>query len=313
MNKTIRYQLNESDMPRQWYNITADMPNPCMPPLHPGTGQPVGPQDFAPLFPMNIIEQEVSTKRWIDIPEPVLEIYAQWRPSPLCRAHRFEQMLGTPAKIYFKYEGVSPSGSHKTNSAVAQVYYNKLAGTKRITTATGAGQWGSALSYACNIFGIQLKVYMVKISYEQKPYRKNIMQVYGADVASSPTNTTNVGRAILTQDPKNLGSLGIATSEAVEDTVTCEDTRHAIGSMLNHVLLHQSIIGLEAQKQFKMAGDYPDVVIGCCGGSSNFGGIAGPFLMDKVNGKKVRLVGVEPTACPTLTKGHFHYDFSDAV
>ena len=313
MIDTVKYQLNESDMPRQWYNITADMPNPCMPPLHPGTGQPAGPQDFAPLFPMNIIEQEVSTKRWIDIPEPVLQIYAQWRPSPLYRARRFEQALGTPAKIYFKFEGVSPAGSHKTNSSVAQVYYNKLAGTKRITTETGAGQWGSALSYACNIFGIPLKVYMVKVSYVQKPYRKNIMQVYGAEVVSSPTDTTNAGRAILAQNPNSPGSLGIAIAEAVEDAVLREDTKYTLGSVLNHVLLHQTIIGLEAQKQFKLAGDYPDVVIGCCGGGSNFGGIAGPFLMDKFNGKEVRLVGVESAACPTLTKGHFHYDFGDSA
>jgi tryptophan synthase beta chain len=313
MTQTIKYQLNESDMPRQWYNIVADMPNKPAPALHPGTGQPAGPQDFAPLFPMNIIEQEVSTQRWIDIPEPVLAVYAQWRPSPLYRARSFEQALGTPAKIYFKYEGVSPSGSHKTNSAVAQVYYNKQAGTKRITTETGAGQWGSALSYACNIFGIPLKVYMVKISFEQKPYRKNIMQVYGAEVVPSPTNDTNAGRAILAQDPNSLGSLGIAISEAVEDAAPKADTKYTLGSVLNHVLLHQTIIGLEAQKQFKLAGEYPDIVIGCCGGGSNFAGIASPFLSDKFAGKQVRCVGVEPAACPTLTKGHFHYDFGDAV
>ncbi len=305
--------LKESEMPRQWYNILADLPNPPPPVLHPGTLKPIGPDDLAPLFPMGLIEQDVSTQRWIDIPEEVLDIYTMWRPSPLYRAHRLEKALGTPARIYYKWEGVSPPGSHKPNTAVAQAYYNKKEGTKRLTTETGAGQWGSALCFAGKLFGLEVLVYMVKISYNQKPYRRLMMETWGGTCFASPTDRTEAGRAILKENPDSLGSLGIAISEAVEEAVKDKDSHYCLGSVLNHVLLHQTIIGLEAKKQFEKVGDYPDVVIGCVGGGSNFGGTMMPFAGDKIAGKDVRIVAVEPTACPTLTKGEYTYDFGDTA
>ena len=305
--------LPESEMPRQWYNIMADMPTPMEPPLHPGTGQPVGPDDLAPIFPMNLIEQEVSTERWIDIPEGVLEKYAIWRPTPLYRAYNLEKHLDTPARIYFKNEGVSPAGSHKPNTAIAQAYYNKVAGTKRITTETGAGQWGSALAMCCSFFGLECKVYMVKISFNQKPYRKLMMQTWGATCVANPSNETEAGRKILAEDPESPGSLGIAISEAVEAAVTDENTKYSLGSVLNHVMLHQTINGLETQKQMAIAGDYPDVVIGCAGGGSNFAGNCLPFVCDKIHGKEIDIIGVEPSSCPTMTEGPFAYDFGDTV
>ena len=308
-----KYLLTEKDIPRQWYNIAADMPNPMKPPLHPGTGQPVGPDALAPLFPMALIEQEVSAQRWVDIPDEILDILSLWRPTPLFRARRLEKALGTPAKIYYKYEGTSPAGSHKPNTSVAQAYYNKKEGVKRIATETGAGQWGSALSLACNFFGIEAKVYMVKISYQQKPYRRMLMETWGGKVTPSPSEETAAGRMILAENPNSTGSLGIAISEAVEDAAGRDDTKYALGSVLNHVLLHQTVVGQEAQKQMEMAGAYPDVILGCCGGGSNFAGLAFPFLRDKIAGKAIDVVGCEPTACPTLTKGHFHYDFGDTV
>ncbi|MHB9155787.1 MAG: TrpB-like pyridoxal phosphate-dependent enzyme, partial [Endomicrobiales bacterium] len=279
MNDEIKILLSEKDIPTHWYNIQADLPHPLPPYMHPGTKQPIGPQDLAPLFPMGLIQQEVSAERWVEIPEELRDVFRQWRPSPLYRAKRLEKLLDTPARIYYKYEGVSPSGSHKSNTALAQAYYNKMEGVKRLATETGAGQWGSALSLACNTFGLKCTVYMVKVSYHQKPYRKSLMQVFGAEVFPSPTNRTNAGRSILAQDPETPGSLGIAISEAVEDAATHDDTRYALGSVLNHVLMHQTIIGIEAKKQLEMAGDYPDVVIACVGGGSNFGGLAFPFLM----------------------------------
>ncbi len=314
MSKINRIYLEPNEMPRQWYNIMADMPNKPLPPLHPVTKQPVGPQDLAPLFPMELIKQEVSTERWIDIPEEVYDIYRIWRPSPLYRAYHLEKFLDTPAKIYYKYEGVSPAGSHKPNTAVPQAYYNWKEGTKRITTETGAGQWGSALSFATQIFGIQLQVYMVKISYEQKPYRKFMMNTWGAEVIPSPSPFTESGRKILAEDPDSPGSLGIAISEAVEMAAKNEDTKYSLGSVLNHVLLHQTIIGLESLKQLEKTGDYPDMVIGCFGGGSNFGGISFPFLRHNfIDGKKTRIIAVEPDCCPKLTRGTFQYDFGDAV
>jgi len=305
--------LPEDRIPKQWYNIIPDMPGPLAPVIHPGTMQPVSPDDLLPLFPMALIEQEVSSQRWIDIPDEVREIYKLWRPSPMFRAHRLEQALGTPAKIYYKYEGVSPAGSHKPNSAVPQAYYNKVAGTKRIATETGAGQWGSSISLACQMFGLECTVYMVKVSYNQKPYRKSMMQLWGAEVIPSPSDRTNAGRAILAEQPESNGSLGIAISEAVEDAATREDTRYALGSVLNHVCLHQTIIGLEAKEQLELVGDYPDVVIGCHGGGSNFAGIAFPFVSDKANGKDVRVVALEPASCPTLTRGVYAFDYGDTA
>jgi tryptophan synthase beta chain len=305
--------LPDREIPRQWYNIMADMPNLPKPPLHPGTRQPVGPEDLSAIFPMALIEQEVSTQRWIDIPEEVLNLYALWRPSPLYRAHRLEAALGTPAKIYYKYEGVSPAGSHKPNTAIPQAYYNKQAGIRRIATETGAGQWGSSMALAGTMFGLEVTVYMVKVSYNQKPYRRIAMETWGATVHPSPSTLTNSGRKILEVDPNSEGSLGIAISEAVEDAATHNDTNYALGSVLNHVVLHQTVIGLEAKKQFEMVGDYPDVIIGCCGGGSNLGGVAFPFLQDKLSGKQMRIIAVEPTSCPTLTKGEFRYDFGDTA
>ena len=308
-----KYILPEQDMPRRWYNIMADMPTPMEPPLHPGTGKACGPEDLAPIFPMSLIEQEVSTERWIDIPEEVLEKYTIWRPAPLFRATGLEKALDTPARIYFKNEGVSPAGSHKPNTAIAQAYYNRLAGTKKITTETGAGQWGSALSMCCAFFGIECKVFMVKISYNQKPYRRLMMETWGARCTPSPSTETKAGRSILEQDPESPGSLGMAISEAVEAAVTTPDTKYALGSVLNHVMIHQSIIGLEAQKQMEMAGDYPDIIIGSAGGGSNFAGLAAPFARDKINGSEIDIIAAEPASCPTLTRGPFLYDFGDTV
>lgn len=305
--------LSEKEMPKQWYNIMADMPNLPQPPLHPGTKQPVGPADLSAIFPMALIEQEVSAQRWIDIPEDVLKMYSLWRPSPLHRAHRLEELLKTPAKIYYKYEGVSPAGSHKPNTSIPQAYYNKKAGIKRIATETGAGQWGSAMALAGSMFGLEVTVYMVRVSYNQKPYRRIAMETWGATVHPSPSTVTNSGRKFLEADPDSPGSLGMAISEAVEDAATHSDTNYALGSVLNHVLLHQTVIGLESKKQFEIAGDYPDVIIGCCGGGSNLGGLSFPFLHDKINGKDMRIVAVEPTSCPTLTKGEFRYDFGDTA
>lgn len=305
--------LPEAQIPRQWYNIIPDMPGPLAPVIHPGTMQPVCPDDLLPLFPMPLIEQEVSTQRWIDIPDEVLDIYQLWRPAPMFRAHRLEKVLGTPAKIYYKYEGGSPAGSHKPNSAIPQAYYNKISGTKRIATETGAGQWGSSIALACQMFGLECTVYMVKVSYNQKPYRKSMMQLWGAEVIPSPSNRTNAGRSILAQHPDSNGSLGIAISEAVEDAATRDDTRYALGSVLNHVCLHQTIIGLEAKAQMEMVGDYPDVVIGCHGGGSNFAGIAFPFIADKAHGKQVRVVALEPASCPTLTRGVYAFDYGDTA
>ena len=313
MSNDTKILLPESEIPTHWYNIAADLPAPPQPVLHPGTLKPVTPQDMLPLFPPGLLEQEMSAERWIPIPEPVREIYRLWRPSPLFRARRLEEALGTPAKIYFKYEGVSPAGSHKPNTAVPQAYYNKLAGTKRIATETGAGQWGTSMALASKMFGLECTVYMVKVSYEQKPYRKMMMHLWGAEVIPSPSPRTNAGRGILAQDPSSPGSLGIAISEAVEVAATHEDTRYALGSVLNHVCLHQTIIGLEAKKQLALVGDYPDVVIGCHGGGSNFAGIAFPFLADKAAGKQVRVVAVEPSSCPTLTKGVYDFDFGDTA
>jgi tryptophan synthase beta chain len=307
--------LADKDIPTKWYNIMADMPNKPKPPLHPGTHQPIGPDDLKPIFPMDLILQEVSQERWIDIPEEVMDIYTLWRPSPLFRAHRLEKALGTPAKIYYKYEGVSPAGSHKPNTAIPQAYYNKKAGIRRIATETGAGQWGSSMALAGKLFGLDVTVYMVKVSFSQKPYRRMMMETWGATVHASPSTLTNSGRKVLEADPNSTGSLGIAISEAVEDAATHNDTNYALGSVLNHVCLHQTVIGQEAKKQLEIAGDYPDVVIGCCGGGSNFAGISFPFLHDKLTGKKkdLRAVAVEPTSCPTLTKGEFRYDFGDVA
>jgi len=311
--KETKIILSEKEIPKKWYNIMADMPNLPKPPLHPGTKQPVGPDDLKAIFPMSLIEQEVSQERWIEIPEDVLEIYSLWRPSPLHRAYRLEEALNTPAKIYYKYEGVSPAGSHKPNTAVAQAYYNKKEGIKRIATETGAGQWGSAMALAGSLFGIEITVYMVKVSYNQKPYRRIAMETWGAKVHASPSEVTEAGRRILESEPENPGSLGIAISEAVEDAATHDDTNYALGSVLNHVLLHQTVIGLEAKKQFEIAGDYPDIIIGCCGGGSNLAGVSFPFLHDKINGKELRVIAVEPASCPTLTKGEFRYDFGDTA
>src|SRR5437762_9700749 len=310
-----KFLLDEKDIPTKWYNIQADFKTPLPPPLHPGTGQPIGPQDLAPLFPMELIKQEVSQERWIAIPEEIREIYRLWRPTPLYRARRLEKALDTPARIYYKYEGVSPAGSHKPNTAVAQAYYNKKEKVARLTTETGAGQWGSALAIACSFFGLQCKVYMVKVSYQQKPYRRVLMETYGAQVVASPSPDTQSGKKVLQQDPNSPGSLGIAISEAVEDAATRDDTKYSLGSVLNHVLMHQSVIGLEAKKQLEKADDEADVVIACAGGGSNFAGLSFPFAADKLTGKKkkLRIIAVEPTACPSLTKGLYTYDFGDTV
>jgi tryptophan synthase beta chain len=312
MSDQIKYQLDESRIPKDWYNIIADLPRPPEPVLHPGTLQPIGPADLEPLFPMALILQEVSAERHIEIPEPVRQIYRQWRPSPLYRARRLEQALDTPAKIYYKYEGVSPAGSHKPNTAVAQAFYNKEAGVKRLTTETGAGQWGSALAYAGALFGIEVRVYMVKVSYQQKPYRKALMEAWGAQCVASPSSETNAGREVLKQHPDSPGSLGIAISEAVEVAAQNADTKYSLGSVLNHVLMHQTVIGQEALAQLEMAGDYPDILIGCTGGGSNFAGIAFPFIGAQLRGgRKIRVIACEPSACPSLTRGKYAYDFGD--
>jgi len=308
-----KFLLGENQIPTHWYNVIPDLPGAPAPVLHPATCKPITPQDLLPLFPMGLIEQEVSSERWIKIPDPVREAYRVWRPSPLFRARRLEAALKTPAKIYYKYEGVSPAGSHKPNTAVPQAYYNKIFGTKRIATETGAGQWGTSMAMAAQMFGLECTVYMVKVSFQQKPYRKSMMQLWGAKVIASPSDQTNAGRGILAKDPKNQGSLGIAISEAVEDAATHEDTRYALGSVLNHVCTHQTVIGLEAKEQMKLAGDYPDVVIGCHGGGSNFAGISFPFVADKAAGKQVRIVAVEPISCPTLTKGVYAFDYGDTA
>ncbi len=311
---TVKYVLSEDRMPTHWYNIAADLPTPLAPPLHPGTGQPLGLGDLTPLFPIALIMQEISTERTIDIPEEVQQIYRQWRPSPLHRARRLEAALDTPAKIYYKNEGVSPAGSHKPNTAVAQAYYNKREGVKRLVTETGAGQWGSSLAFAGALFGLEVKVYMVKVSYHQKPSRRALMEVSGASVVASPSNETASGRAILAAHPDSTGSLGIAISEAVEVAAQREDTKYALGSVLNHVMLHQTVIGQEAMAQMEMAGDYPDVIIACTGGGSNFAGLTFPFIGAKLRGERdVRVLAVEPAACPTLTKGTFAYDFGDTA
>src|SRR5712691_121808 len=310
---TTKYLLREDQIPRHWYNILADLKTPPAPVLHPGTKKPVTPQDLAPLFPMAIIEQEMSGQREVPIPDEVRHALALWRPSPLFRAERLEKAVGTRSHIYYKYEGVSPPGSHKPNTAVAQAYYNAKEGVKRLATETGAGQWGCALAFAGSLFGLKVTVYMVRISFEQKPYRRSMMQAWGAEVFPSPTDKTNAGRGILAKDPRSNGSLGIAISEAVEDAATHDDTKYSLGSVLNHVLLHQTVIGQEAQEQMKLAGEYPDVVIACHGGGSNFSGIALPFARDKINGKKVRLLAAEPTSCPSLTKGVYAFDYGDTV
>lgn len=308
-----QFLLNQNDIPIEWYNIAADLGEAPPPPLHPATKQPCGPEDLAPVFPMHILEQEMSAERWIKIPDEVREKLSLWRPTPLYRATMLEKALGTPAKIYYKYEGTSAAGSHKLNTAIPQAYYNKIEGTKRIATETGAGQWGSALSMACSFYGIGCTVYMVKCSYHQKPYRKSLMQLFGAEVFASPSNKTAFGRQMLEKDPDCPGSLGMAISEALEDTVQHDDVKYSLGSVLNHVILHQTVIGLEAKKQMAMAGDYPDVVIGCVGGGSNFGGIVMPFMADKFAGKNVRGVAVEPIACPTITEGCYKYDSGDTA
>jgi tryptophan synthase beta chain len=303
--------LTEEEMPTSWYNIQADLPTPLPPPLHPGTKEPLGPEDLAPLFPMELIKQEMSQERYIEIPEEVQAVYKLFRPTPLHRAYRLEKALDTPAKIFYKDESVSPAGSHKPNTAIAQAFYNKAEGVKRLTTETGAGQWGSALALACKFFGLDLKVFMVRVSYDQKPYRRAMMHVWGAEVSPSPSDETNTGRELLAEDPSCTGSLGIAISEAVEVAVTDPDARYSLGSVLNHVCMHQTVLGLEAKKQMEKFGEYPDVVIGCVGGGSNFSGIAFPFLKDKFEGKDVRVMAVEPVSCPSLTKGKYEYDFGD--
>ena len=314
MNDTVKYFLDESRIPKAWYNIQADLPKPAPAVLHPGTHKPVGPDDLAPLFPMELILQEVTQEREVPIPGPVREVYRQWRPSPLYRARRLEKVLQTPARIYYKYEGVSPAGSHKPNTAVPQAFYNQQAGVKRLITETGAGQWGSSLAFAGALFGIDVQIFMVRVSYNQKPYRRALMETYGARCVASPSNETHSGRAILAKDPDHPGSLGIAISEAVELAVQREDTKYALGSVLNHVLLHQTVIGLEAIAQLEMANDYPDVIVGCTGGGSNFAGIAFPFIGEQLRGgTKVRVVAVEPSACPSLTRGTYAYDFGDTA
>jgi len=306
--------LSEDFLPKAWYNIVPDLSNPPLPPLHPGTGQPIGPDDLSPIFPMSIIGQEVSGERWIEIPEPVRDAYRLWRPTPLHRAVKLEQALDTPAKIFYKNESIGPQGSHKTNTAIPQAFYNKEAGIKRVASETGAGQWGSAISFACNYFGLDCTVYMVKVSYEQKPYRRSLMQTWGATIIPSPSDLTDCGKKILSSDPNSPGSLGIAISEAVEDAVKHEDTKYSLGSVLNHVLLHQSVIGLETKEQLNQLEIEPDVMIACNGGGSNFGGFIFPFITDKTQGKiKTRFLAIEPAACPTLTKGTYAYDFGDTA
>jgi len=315
MDKRTKFVLDEEEIPEQWYNIQADLPKPLPPPLHPATGKPLTPDDLAPLFPMEQIKQEMSTERWIEIPEEVRDIYRLWRPTTLFRAHRLEKALDTPAKIFYKYEGTSPPGSHKPNTAVAQVYYNKKEGINRIATETGAGQWGSALSFGGACFGVKIKVYMVAISYRQKPYRRVMMETWGAECVPSPSKDTNVGRGVLEKDPDCPGSLGLAISEAVEDAVSHDDTHYSIGSVLNHVLLHQTVNGLEAKKLMEKADAYPDIIVGCIGGGSNFAGLFLPFIRDKIDGTKpdLRIINVEPAAAPSMTRGPYTYDYGDTA
>nr|WP_320011869.1 TrpB-like pyridoxal phosphate-dependent enzyme [uncultured Desulfobulbus sp.] len=305
--------LREDEMPTRWYNVVPDIPNGLQPPLDPETLQPISPEKLGAVFPMSLLEQEMTQEQWIDIPQEVMEVYKIWRPAPLVRANKLEEALGTKAKIYFKYEGCSPVGSHKPNSAVPQAYYNKQAGIKRLTTETGAGQWGSALSLATSKFGLECKVYMVRVSFDQKPYRKSIIQTFGGNVVASPSEETETGRRIRAEFPDTPGALGIAISEALEDANSREDTNYALGSVLNHVVLHQSIIGLEAKKQMEIIGDYPDVIVGCCGGGSNFAGLLAPFVADYRNGKKIEFVGYEPASCPTMTGGRLAYDAGDVA
>jgi tryptophan synthase beta chain len=307
-----RILLSENEIPSAWYNLQADLPEPLPPPLHPGTQQPIGPADLAPIFPMALIQQEMTQERWIEIPDDVRRAYAIWRPTPLVRATGLERALKTPARIYFKDESHSPPGSHKPNTAVAQVYYNKMEGTKRLTTETGAGQWGTSLAFACSLFGLECKVYMVKVSYQQKPYRRSMMKMWGATVTASPSEETNAGRQMLAIDPNCPGTLGMAISEAVEAAV-CGGAKYTLGSVLNHVLMHQTVIGLEAEKQMEIAGDFPDVVIGCVGGGSNFAGLAFPYLRHKIAGKEIRFIAVEPRSCPTMSQGEYRYDFGDTT
>jgi len=313
MTQVKKIMLNEDEIPRYYYNLLADLPFQLEPPLHPATREPLGPDDLSAIFPMSLIEQEMSPQREIPIPEPILDVYRLYRPTPLYRAYALEKALGTPAKIYYKYEGVSPVGSHKPNTAIAQAYYNKLEGTRTLVTETGAGQWGSALSFACSKFDLDCRVYMVKVSYHQKPYRKMMMETYGAEVYPSPSDRTEAGRRILAEHPDSPGSLGIAISEAVEDAVRSGDTKYSLGSVLNHVLLHQTIIGLETKKQLELVGEKPDVIIGCHGGGSNFAGLAFPFIRDKINGANIDILAVEPLSCPTLTRGKLEYDFGDTA
>jgi len=315
MSKTFKVFLSEKEIPKQWYNLAVDLPTPLQPPLGPD-GNPITPDMLAPVFPMNLIEQEVSSERWINIPEGVLELLYRWRPTPLYRAYHLEQALGTPAKIYYKHEGLSPAGSHKPNTAVAQAWYNKEFGIKKMTTETGAGQWGSALAFACSLLGLECKVFMVRVSFDQKPYRKMMMNTWGATCVPSPSNETRAGRAVLEKDPDTPGSLGIAISEAIEAAVTDESgqTRYSLGSVLNHVLLHQTIIGLETKKQFEKFGEKrPDVIIGCAGGGSNFAGLSFPFVYDKINGAEIDIIPVEPASCPTMTRAPFLYDHGDVA
>jgi len=314
MTANIRFDLTQSDIPKAWYNLNADFPVPLPPPLHPGTREPMPPAALEAIFPANLIEQEISAEPWIEIPDPVREIYALWRPTPLLRAVRLERALNTPAHIYYKYEGASPAGSHKVNTSVPQAYYNKLAGTKRLATETGAGQWGSSLAFACSLFDLECCVYMVKVSYDHKPYRRMLMHTWGASVHASPSNQTQYGRQLLAQDPDCAGSLGIAISEAIEDTVTTPGTKYSLGSVLNHVCLHQSVIGEETIQQMELAGEEPDIIFGCCGGGSNFAGLTFPFLRGQIKDNKTyRIIGVEPSACPSMTKGELRYDFGDTA
>jgi len=314
MSQKTRFDLEQADIPLAWYNLNADFPEPLPPPLHPGTKEPMPPEALEAIFPRNLIEQEISAEKWIEIPEPVRDIYALWRPTPLLRAVRLEKALNTPAHIYYKYEGVSPAGSHKVNTAVPQAYYNKVAGTKRLATETGAGQWGASLAFACSLIGLECNVYMVKVSYDQKPYRRMLMHTWGATVHASPSNLTDYGRKLLAEDPNCPGSLGIAISEAIEDTVKTPNTKYSLGSVLNHVCLHQSVIGEETILQMEKTGEEPDVIFACCGGGSNFAGLAFPFIRKKIReGKKYRVVGVEPSACPSLTQGELRYDFGDTA
>jgi tryptophan synthase beta chain len=313
MSQNTRYLLAADEIPREWYNLASDLPSLPPPPLNPGTGQPVGPDELAPIFPMGLILQEVSGDRWIPIPDAVRDVYALWRPTPLHRAHRLEAELGTTCPIFYKYEGVSPAGSHKPNTSVPQAYFNAQEGVKRLSTETGAGQWGSALAYACSVFGLECQVYMVRVSYDSKPYRRSMIETWGGRVVPSPSQETEAGRRISAAAPDSTGSLGIAISEAVEDAATHADTKYSLGSVLNHVLLHQTVVGQEARRQMDLAAAWPDVVIGCVGGGSNFAGLTFPFLAEKAAGREVRVVAVEPAACPTLTRGRYGYDFGDTA